>query len=250
MLIETRLNEILRLVEERKSITVLSLADELHASESTVRRDLTLLDSRGLLKKVHGGATSLDLGYTTKDYEVAFRENLNREEKIQIARYAAGLIKNDDFVFVDAGTTTELVIDYIEEKSAVFVTNGTVHAKKLAQRGFRVYILAGELKASTEAAVGSETLAGLDKYHFTVGFFGTNGVSVSKGFTTPEMNEAMVKQKAMEQCKERYVLCDSSKFNKISAIKFAEFKNATIITSKLADETYRQYKNIVEVGKL
>ncbi len=247
MLTETRLNEILRLVNEQKSITVLEITKRLQASESTVRRDLTLLQKRGLLKKVHGGATSLEFGYTAKDDDVSLRMDLNREEKIRIAKYAAGLIRDNDFAYLDAGTTTELLIDYIEAGNAAFVTNGIIHAKKLAQRGFKAYMLGGELKASTEAVIGADTIALLDRYHFTKGFFGTNGVSIANGFTTPEVNEAAVKRKALEQTKDRYVLCDASKFNKISPVSFWNFEYATIITTGLSDKTYLESKNVIEI---
>lgn len=247
MLTEKRLNDIVKLVNERNSISVMELTERFHASESTIRRDLTVLHKKGLLHKVHGGATSLEMGYAAKDDEVAIRENLNRDEKTLIARYAASLIEDHDFVFLDAGTTTELMIDCIPQTMAVFVTNAVGHAKKLANRGFRVYMLGGEFKNATEAVVGSETIAGLNKYHFTKCFVGTNGVSVNTGFSTPDLNEALVKEKAMEQSKDRYVLCDASKFNKISPVMFGEFSRATVITTRLQDETYRQYSNIVEV---
>ncbi|MGB8453760.1 MAG: DeoR/GlpR family DNA-binding transcription regulator [Anaerocolumna sp.] len=247
MLTETRLSEILQLLEEKKSITVVELTKRFHASESTIRRDLTLLHNRGMLHKVHGGATSLELGYSVKDDDVSLRMDLNREEKIHIAKYAAGLIREYDFVYLDAGTTTEIMIDFMEEKNAVFVTNGIAHAKKLLQRGLKVYILGGELKASTEAVVGADTIALLDKYHFTKGFWGANGVSIATGFTTPDVNEASVKQKALEQTKNKYVLCDASKFNKISPVCFWGFEYATIITTGLTDKSYLEFKNVIEV---
>ncbi|BCJ94376.1 putative HTH-type transcriptional regulator FruR [Anaerocolumna cellulosilytica] len=249
MLTESRLNEIVRLVDEKKSMTVLELTKELQISESTIRRDLTILQKKGLIKKVHGGATTLDLGYMAKDDEVSFRSDLNREDKICIAKYAAGLLQDNDFVYLDAGTTTELLIDYIEEKNAVFVTNGIVHGKKLAQRGFKVYMLGGELKASTEAVVGADTIAVLNKYHFTKGFFGTNGVSIATGFTTPDVNEAAVKRKALEQTKDKYILCDASKFNKISPVCFWNYEAATIITNGLTDKIYLEQRNVIELEK-
>lgn len=247
MLTETRLNEIVRLVEEQKSITVLELTKLLQTSESTIRRDLTVLQNKGLINKVHGGATTLELGFMAKDDDVSLRMDLNREEKIRIAKYAASLLKDNDFVYLDAGTTTELLIDYIEVKNAVFVTNGIVHGKKLAQRGFKVYMLGGELKASTEAVVGADTIALLHKYHFTKGFFGTNGVSIATGFTTPDVNEAAVKQKALEQTKDKYILCDASKFNKISPVCFWNFEYATILTNGLNDGAYLEQKNVIEL---
>ena len=65
--------------------------------------------------------------------------------------------------------------------------------------------------------------------------------------TAPEVKEAMVKKKSMENCKERYVLADSSKFSQISSVKFSEFENATIITTELKNASYKKYKNIKEV---
>ena len=108
--------------------------------------------------KVHGGATVLNGAYTTKDAKVSEREGLYVEEKRSIAKLAAALIGQEDFVYIDAGTTTERMIDYIANRQAVFVTNAIGHAKKLAEHGCKVYILGGEFKAVTEAIVGEEAV--------------------------------------------------------------------------------------------
>jgi Transcriptional regulators of sugar metabolism len=249
MLSEKRFFEILKIVNDKKSVTVQELTELLNTSESTIRRDLTVLHNEGKLKKVHGGATAIGMNYYMKDDEVAYRQDLNMEEKRRIAKYAASLIRENDFVYMDAGTTTELMIDYIEAQNVIFVTNATVHAKKLVQKGYQTFILGGELKLATEAVVGSEAVLGLQKYNFTKGFWGTNGVSKTMGFTTPDLNEAFVKQKSMERCKERYVLCDSSKFNQIAPATFAEFDSAYIITTRLEEENFLKSINILEVGK-
>lgn len=248
MLMEQRFHEILKVVEEKQSVTVQELTELLNTSESTIRRDLSILDKEGKLNKVHGGATAIG-HYTTKDEDVALRMNQNREEKLAIVKYAASLILPEDFVYIDAGTTTELMIDYITEKNAVYVTNGISHAKKLVQKGCEAHILGGRIKLSTEAVIGNETVSELDKYNFTLGFFGTNGISLKRGFSTPDIDEAMVKKKAMEQCKQRYVLADSSKFNQISAIRFADFKAADIITSDIKAGEFLNCENVREVGK-
>lgn len=86
------------------------------------------------------------------------------------------------------------MIEYITSRQAVFVTNAISHAKRLAERGFTVYLLGGEFKAVTEAIVGEEAVTTLEKYNFTKGFWGTNGVSLQKGYSTPELKEAMVKK--------------------------------------------------------
>ncbi len=247
MLAEERFSKILSIIEEAGSVTVQDLMEELGASESTIRRDLNTMDANGLLVKVFGGAVAKNTNIRTQDENVDNRKLQNIEEKVAIAKYAASLIKNGDFVYIDAGTSTEMVIDYIKVSNVTFVTNSLTHAKKLSDKGYTVYILGGEFKSTTEAIVGEEAVETLDKYNFTKGFWGTNGVSITKGFSTPEVKEAMVKKKSMENCKERYVLADSSKFSQISSVKFSEFENATIITTELKNTSYKKYKNIKEV---
>lgn len=247
MLAEERFSKILSIIEEAGSVTVQDLMEELGASESTIRRDLNTMDANGLLVKVFGGAVAKNTNIRTQDENVDNRKLQNIEEKVAIAKYAAGLIQSGDFVYIDAGTSTELMIDYIKVSNVTFVTNSLTHAKKLSAKGYTVYILGGEFKSTTEAIVGEEAVETLDKYNFTKGFWGTNGISITKGFSTPEVKEAMVKKKSMENCKERYVLADSSKFSQISSVKFSEFENATIITTELKNASYKKYKNIKEV---
>ena len=180
------------------------------------------------------------------DDEVTHRKEQNKEAKDRIARVAAEQILPGDFVYVDAGTTTERMIDYITAKNAVFVTNAITHAKKLAERGYVVYILGGEFKAVTEAIVGEEAVVTLEKYNFTKGFWGTNGVSIQKGFSTPELKEALVKRKSMENCVERFILADDSKFNHISSVTFATFESAKVITTGEIPVAFEHCSNIMK----
>lgn len=175
-----------------------------NTSESTVRRDITALDKMGKLTKVFGGAVSLENVVTAYEPTMAQKSDLNKEEKKRIAGYAVSLIEPSDFVFLDAGTTTGYMLDYLENTKASFVTNAVSHARLLAQKGIRVSLLGGELKGSTEAVAGSQAMQLLKMYHFTRGFFGTNGITLREGFTTPDINEALVKKTAMEQCPEEY----------------------------------------------
>lgn len=246
MLTEERYATILRILEEKKAVTVLDLTRALDASESTVRRDLTALHKCGKLYKVYGGATSIDNNYTSAEEDMKTKNNLYPEEKIAIARKAAGLIKRKDFVYIDAGSTTLHLIDFLTETSAVFVTNGMQHAAKLAAKGFRVFIIGGAVKATTEAVVGTEALNNLKCYNFTKGFFGTNGISPQSGFSTPDADEGTIKSAALARCKNAYVLADQSKFNKISPITFANISSATIITGRLEDKKYRDYTTVIE----
>ena len=247
MLTEERFAKILSILESMGSVTVQQLMTELDASESTIRRDLNALDANGQLTKVHGGAILKTVAYSTKDDNVISRKEKNRDAKNKIAKYAAEQIASGDFVYLDAGTTTELMIEYITSRQAVFVTNAIGHAKKLAEHGCKVYILGGEFKAVTEAIVGEEAVFTLDKYNFTKGFWGANGVSLQRGFSTPELKEAMVKRKSMENCRDCYILADESKFSQISSVTFAPFEKATVITTELKQEIYKDCSNIIKV---
>lgn len=247
MLTEERFAKICSVLEQNGSVTVQQLMAELDASESTIRRDLTALDAEGRLTKVHGGAVLKSNAYSTKDEKVINRKEINKEAKIKIAKYAAGLIEAGDFVYLDAGTTTERMIDYITNKQVIFVTNAITHAKRLAENGFTVYLLGGEFKAVTEAIVGEEAVTTLDKYNFTKGFWGANGVSIQKGFSTPEVKEALVKKKSMTNCRECYVLADDSKLNQISSVTFASFESAKVITNGPLPAAYRSCANVIEV---
>ena len=128
-----------------------------------------------------------------------------------------------------------------------FLLHSLTNAKRISDRGYTVYILGGEFKSTTEAIVGDEAVVTLDKYNFTKGFWGTNGITVKNGFTTPEIKEAMVKKKSMENSKEKYILADDSKFSQVSSIKFADFEDAVIVTNALNNDNYKKYKNIKEV---
>lgn len=247
MLTEERFARILNILEEHGSVTVTELMDQLHASESTIRRDLNTLDARGQLLKVHGGAMQKDASaYRTQDDDVLLRKELNVEQKVVIARYAARLITDHDAVYLDAGTTTELMIDAQMNKNALYITNAIGHARKLSALGCTVYLLGGEFKGTTDAIVGEEAVLSIAKYNFTKGFFGTNGVTKEQGFTTPEVKEALIKRRAMEQTKEAYVLADASKFGEISTVTFGAFTDATILTNQVKQE-YRGFSNIKEV---
>lgn len=247
MLTEERFARILNILEEHGSVTVTELMEQLHASESTIRRDLNTLDARGQLLKVHGGAMQKDASsYHTQDDDILLRKELNVEQKVAIARYAAQLIVDHDVVYLDAGTTTELMIDAQMNRNALYITNAIGHAKKLSALGCTVYLLGGEFKGTTDAIVGEEAVLSIAKYNFTKGFFGTNGVTKEQGFTTPEVKEALIKRRAMEQTKEAYVLADASKFGEISTVTFGAFTDATILTNQVKQE-YRSFSNIKEV---
>lgn len=248
MLTEKRYEVILKLLEEKKSITVTEIKDLLDISESTIRRDLTALDRAGKLVKVFGGAVANDASFITSEPSVEQKSGVSREEKQRIARYAASLIMPEDFVYLDAGTTTGHMIDFITERSATFVTNAVSHAQRLAASGFKVILIGGELKGTTEAVVGNQAILSIQNLHFSKGFFGTNGVSIKAGFSTPDYNEALVKKTALTHSARAYVLADYTKFGNVSSVTFGDFPTADILTDRRPPEKFTDCGNILVVN--
>lgn len=240
MLQKERHDKILAKLKRTHAVKVTSLAKEMGISESTIRRDINELDQMGRLKRVFGGAVSISSDMASRETDVASRAQIQVAEKDKIARYAATMINENDFVFIDAGTTTDRMIDYLDKKNVTYVTNGIVHAKKMIQRGFNVYMIGGLLRPSTEAAVGAAAIEAIRQYNFTKCFMGTNGIDPERGFTTPDIGEAAIKTAAMKQSYISFVLADHTKFGLISSITFAQVDEACIITDKAENEQYSQ----------
>lgn len=250
MLTEERQEEIVRLVNAGGAVSVQELVNFLNISESTVRRDLAALDKEKRLRRVHGGATALreDSSYEADMENLQDKYSLHSLEKQRIARYAAGLVQKEDFVYLDAGSTVEQMADFLLGSEATFVTNSLPLSRKLGRSGLKVYILPGRVKGDTEAIIGSEMRDMLSRYHFTKGFFGANGIAPREGCTTPDDEEAVCKRAAVAQCLDRFVLADASKFGLSSHITFADLSAVTLITAR-ADQPidYEPYQKLTEV---
>lgn len=249
MLTQDRFNIILQVLDQQGSVTVSELSALIGASESTIRRDLTTLSDDGKLKKVFGGATVIRQTEGVFEDLVSNREIIMTAEKRKIAEYAAKLINSDDFVYIDAGTTTSFIPDYISNKRATYVTNGIAHAKKLISKGFKVYTIGGRIKIATEAIVGSEGLRSLKTFNFTKAFMGTNGIDTEVGFTTPDIEEGIIKEEAINKSYLTFILADHTKFRKIYPITFADIKKCCIITDKLPYGEFADKTVVKEVMK-
>lgn len=248
-LAQERKAQILDILRDEGMVTVTELTEKLDTSESTVRRDLLELDKLGKLNRVHGGATLTDKQFVLSEDDIQEKIQKNVEQKRLIAEYAASQIKDDDFVYLDAGTTTLLMIDYIKAAHAQFVTNGIVHARNLVARGFKTYVLGGELKGITEAVVGITAENDLKHYNFSKAFIGANGIHTKAGFTTPDSDEAFLKTAAMNHSFVNYIVADYSKFGKVTTITFAQLEEAAIITDSLPDQIYMDHTVIKAVGE-
>ena len=249
MLTEERYQLILQILNDRHAVTVSELSHQLNISESTIRRDLNALADMGKLNKVFGGATALTQSSGIFETGVANRANAMSEEKTAIGSYAATLIHDDDFVFIDAGTTTLRLIDFITNTKATYVTNGIIHGQRLIQKGLEAYIIGGKIKPLTEAVVGTTGIKNLDGLNFTKAFMGTNGIDLNAGFTTPDIDAARLKATAVHNSYMTFVLADHTKFRKVCAVTFAPLKIGCIITDACPDIHYSEKTIVKEVSK-
>lgn len=247
MLTQQRREEILELLKQQGSASVTELVERFNSSESTIRRDLSALASLGKLNKVFGGATLLPQEFSQYEATIETKATRNAEEKQKIAEYAVSLINDDDFVFIDAGSTTYLMTKLIENSKASFVTNGIIQAKELAKKGCRVFIIGGELKETTDAVIGIVAAGNLQRYNFSKAFIGANGISEKQGFSTPDTDEGIIKSIAIERSFTSYVVADSTKFNKVSACSFGALDSACIITTKCENEKIKEKTVVKEV---
>ena len=166
------------------------------------------------------------------------------EGKREVAAHAVALIAPGDFVYLDSGTTVGALVERIRETDATYVTNSVAHAQVLLAKGCRVLLPAGELKPVTEAIVGEQAIASIRRYHFTIGFFGVNGITPQAGFTTPEIDEALIKEAAMRHTLKPYVLADASKFQAVAPVTFGDIDHATIICDDVPPQ-FADLPNIV-----
>ncbi|MEW4309712.1 DeoR/GlpR family DNA-binding transcription regulator [Rossellomorea marisflavi] len=234
MLTDERHRIILDLLKDKETIKIHEIVDMTAASESTIRRDLTQLEQEKFLKRVHGGASRLQ--GKLKELSVSEKSSKNLHEKRLIGQYAASLIEDGDCIFLDAGTSTLSLIDYLPQMDIVVVTNGLTHVDLLLQKGFKTYLVGGMVKQTTKAMIGSGAVESLKHYRFDKAFMGANGIHAQYGFTTPDPEEAQVKRVAIELAREAMFLTDDSKFGEISFSKIVDIDKAMVITNALDEE--------------
>lgn len=243
MLFEERAKLIINQLEEKSTVSNKELIKLLNVSEATIRRDLDVLEEEGILNRVHGGAILKKIEVKEDTMEEKFV--LNLKEKKQIAKIASIVVEEKDFIFLDAGTTTFELIPYLKDKNITVVTNGLMHLEELMKYNINSYLIGGHIKKSTKALVGSIALNNLKTVNFSKAFIGANGIDSKYGLTTPDIEEASIKSKAIENSLKAYILVDGSKFGKVYFSKIAELNQGTIITndiSKISDEIKKKAK--------
>lgn len=241
MFTEVRYQVIKELLQEQSIVKMQEIVQLTGSSESTIRRDLSALEEEGVLIRVHGGAKR---GYKLQaEPAMDIKSGLNRDDKRLIAKRAAAFVENEDVLFLDAGSTTFEMIPFLQGKKVTVVTNGVPHASLLADLNISTILLGGKIKLETKAIIGSTCLRQLDDYRFNKVFLGMNGVDVEFGFTTPDIEEAAIKAKAIEHGARKYVLVDESKFGVVTFSKVAELADCDVISVNVSE---RKRKKLAE----
>ncbi|WP_199430109.1 DeoR/GlpR family DNA-binding transcription regulator [Qaidamihabitans albus] len=203
-----------RIVERARAegrADVAELAADFDVTTETIRRDLTVLERQGLLRRVHGGAIPVErLGF---EPGLADRDAVLTAEKERIAKAALAELPREGSILLDAGTTTARLAEILpNDRELTVVTNAVPLVASLAVRPqLTVLLLGGKVRGRTMAAVEDWTLRALADTYVDVAFLGTNGMSAERGLTTPDTGEAAVKRAMIHAARRVVVLADHTK---------------------------------------
>lgn len=226
-----RHQQILETARAHGRVDVAGLARDLSVTPETVRRDLTALERRGVLRRVHGGAIPVELlGF---EPGIADRESHSAGQKERIARAALDELPDGGSIIIDAGTTTVRLAELLPtDRELTVVTHSIPVASVLISReNVTLHLLGGIVRGRTLAAVGSWTRAQIADVYADVAFMGTNSLSVEHGLTTPDIAEASVKRALMSAARRTVVLADHTKFGRESFARVAPLSDVdTVIT--------------------
>ena len=226
-----RHQQILETARANGRVDVAGLAKDLAVTPETVRRDLTALERRGVLRRVHGGAIPVErLGF---EPGVAARETQSAAEKERIAHAALDEVPDGGSIILDAGTTTVRLAQLLpNDRELTVVTHSIPVASVLVSRpNITLHLLGGVVRGRTLAAVGEWTKAQIGDVFADVAFMGTNGISVERGLTTPDLAEATVKRALIDAARRTVVLADHTKFGREDFAKVAPLSDIdTVIT--------------------
>jgi DeoR family transcriptional regulator, fructose operon transcriptional repressor len=213
-------------------VSVTELAEQFGVTTETIRRDLDTLDRRGVLRRVHGGAVVAE-HVVLLETNLAEREPANAAQKRRIAEAAMALLPGAlGTVLLDAGTTTSRMADLLTPGLVrTVVTNSLPVASQLAANSINVQLLGGRVRGVTGATVGGATVTALGRLHCDVAFIGTNGISLRRGLSTPDPDEAVVKEAMVEAAAKVVVLADSSKFGAELMVGFADLEQVDVLVT-------------------
>jgi DeoR/GlpR family transcriptional regulator of sugar metabolism len=215
-----RMNHVLELLETRDAVTVTELAHTFAVSEVTIRNDLGLLASQGLVARIRGGARALQRGQSEVAFDVRLR--VQDEEKRAIARAAAAMVGDGEAIALDSSTTAYYIaLELREKQELVVVTNGLRVASALADAaGVSVIVPGGMLRLAAMSLVGDFASAVLRTTSIGKGFFGARGVNLDRGLMDLNPEEVRIKREMAEVCERVIGVFDHTKWRRKALLSF------------------------------
>ena len=233
-----------QIVKSRHAVRVEDLKAELGVSTATIRRDLHELEEEGELRRVHGGAISVDVHPIEARFEA--KASKHTAEKRRIAARAMELVAPDSTVYLDSGSTClELARLLAHRTDITVVTNSLPAMVELAGAGPRLVVIGGELRPLSQALVGPLSTPVLDELYVDRAFMGTFGLSLDTGLTTTDPAEAFTKERAISRAREVVLLADGSKLGTRSFAHAGRLDQIDVIITDadLDEETATTFEN-------
>ncbi|MDF2656357.1 MAG: iolR [Bacillota bacterium] len=225
-----RISDIEDYIYENKTVTLDQLCRVFDVSKNTIRRDLKEIISGGNFKKIYGGITVKD----NKDLLPFSERNIsNLDAKKKIAAKAAELVEDSDVIFIDSGTTTIHLIDFIKEKKnlTIITNNLEVMIRVIPYENIKLISLSGELDRNTLSFTGDTASAVLKSYNISKAFMASAGVSINGGVTNSSTKEYDIKTTAVKRSNSVYLLTSQDKFNLVAIMTYCTLDKLTgIIT--------------------
>jgi len=226
----TRREQIVQTLREHGDIRVDDLVRRFGVSAATARRDLRLLEREGLAIRRHGGARTPESSL----YEASFRERERTfiAQKRQIALAAAALVADAQTIALTGGTTTTAVARVLRGREAVIVTNAVNIAMELAREPrIRVHLTGGRLRGTSYELVGAAAASSLQGLNVDLAFIGVNGVSVERGLTTYNEEEAEVNRAMVYAARRVVVVADHSKLGRATLVQICPVDAAHVLVT-------------------
>ncbi len=213
------------------SVDVADLARRYGVTTETIRRDLSDMQGRQLLRRVHGGAVPLER--MNHEPKVDARDMVNADEKLRIATLAVGEVPERGSVIIDSGSTGQRLADVFPvDRDVHVVTNSLITALTLSRRGLRdLTVLGGSVRTKRLAMVDETTPAELQHMAIDVLFMSCDGLSFQHGLTTPYREEHTVKRAMIERAHRVVALVDQSKFGNVQMFSFASFDEIDVLVT-------------------
>ncbi len=238
MIKRERQDSILNIIKARKYCTVNFLSKQLFVAPITVRRDLSEMESAGLIIRCYGGATVPEYENREVPFEIRNKNNFSTKEKL--AKKAAKQIGKGDVVFLDASSTVSHITEYLTaEQNLTVITNSTLIVERLKEKHIRCYLTGGMPVEHSRALVGSiaeQTVAGL---YANVCFFSAQGIDEDGVISDQSEAETSLRKLMIKNSKRQYFLFDSSKYRKRFAFKVCSAWDISDIITDLSDVSFK-----------